>query len=320
MSSVTTVAPPRADITALRTADLSAFRAAVDDSFVRLHVTADDPDRFRGSLRAASADGIHVSDVHATSHTVTRTADLIARGEAPAVKMSLMLAGTALLVQDGREALLRPGDFAVYDTGRPYSLMFSEDFRTVVTMFPREALSLPPATLSQLTAVRVAGESGLGAVAAPFLAQLGLHLEHVAAPCGSRLVHTALDLLTTVYTREAGIDAAAVDPRLALRRRIEEHIETHLAAPHLTPGSIAAAHFISTRHLHALFEGEATTVSALIRSRRLERCRRELIDPLLTTRSVSAIGARWGFPDAAHFSRTFKATFGRSPSEYRAAR
>ena len=318
MSIVTT--RPLSGVTAIHAADLTAFRAAVDDSFVPLHVTASDPDRFRGSIRAASADGIHVSTVAASAHVVERTPDLIARADGPAVKMSLMLAGTGLLVQDGREALLRPGDFAVYDTSRPYTLTFSGDFRTIVTMFAPSALPLPSSALAQLTAVRVPGDGGLGGVVAPFLAQLGTHLDQVASPSGSRLVHTALDLLTTVYAHELGADVAASDPHAALRRRVEEHIDTHLAAPDLGPGTIAAAHYISTRHLHTLFQGQGTTVAALIRTRRLERCRRELTDPLLADQSVSAIGARWGFPDAAHFSRTFKSAFGFSPSECRAAR
>ena len=32
---------------------------------------------------------------------------------------------------------------------------------------------------------------------------------------------------------------------------------------------------------------------------------------------MSAIGARWGFPDATHFGRTFRAAHGVSPLEYR---
>lgn len=318
MSIVTT--RPGSGVTAIHAADLAAFRAAVDDSFVPLHVTAADPDHFRGSIRAASADGIHVSTVTASAHVVERTPDLIARADGPAVKMSLMLAGSGLLIQDGREALLRPGDFAVYDTSRPYTLCFSGDFRTIVTMFAPSALPLPSSALAQLTAVRIAGDGGLGGVVAPFLAQLGTHLDQVASPSGSRLVHTALDLLTTVYAHELGSGVDAADPHAGLRRRVEEYIDAHLDAADLVPGAIAAAHYISTRHLHTLFQGRDTTVAALIRSRRLERCRRDLTDPLLADQSVSAIGARWGFPDAAHFSRTFKTAFGFSPSECRAGR
>jgi AraC-like DNA-binding protein len=47
------------------------------------------------------------------------------------------------------------------------------------------------------------------------------------------------------------------------------------------------------------------------------RCRRDLLDPALRDRPVSAIAARWGITDPAHFSRLFRATYGVPPSEYR---
>ncbi len=56
------------------------------------------------------------------------------------------------------------------------------------------------------------------------------------------------------------------------------------------------------------------TVSTWIRTRRLEQCRRDLLDPMLADRPVAAIAARWGFVDAAHFSRAFKTAFGVSPA------
>jgi AraC-like DNA-binding protein len=58
-------------------------------------------------------------------------------------------------------------------------------------------------------------------------------------------------------------------------------------------------------------------VADWIRSRRLERCRRDLLDPALATRTVEAIGERWGLTDAAHFSRVFRRRFGAPPAEYR---
>jgi AraC-like DNA-binding protein len=35
---------------------------------------------------------------------------------------------------------------------------------------------------------------------------------------------------------------------------------------------------------------------------------------------VSAIAARWGLMDAAHFSRAFRAAYGLPPAEYRMSR
>lgn len=299
---------------------ISDFRAAVNDSFVPLQVTSDHPDRFRGVIRAAGVDDVHVMDVRATDHVVERTPELVARGDRPFFKVGLMLAGTGLLIQDDREAVLSPGDLAIYDTSRPYSLVFGEEFRTMVVMFPRHLLSLPPDMIGQLTAVRMSGSTGLGAVITPYLTQLAANLDQLSGTTGARLAHSALDLVTTLFTRELGLDDPAADPHRALMQRICGHIDRNLASTDLSPTSIAAAHYISTRHLHGLFQAQGTTVSTWIRTRRLEQCRRDLHDPAFADRPVAAVAARWGFVDAAHFSRVFKVAYGVSPSEFRAAR
>ena len=79
------------------------------------------------------------------------------------------------------------------------------------------------------------------------------------------------------------------------------------------PGGVAA-HALSLRSLHKLFEPHETTVAGWVRRRRLERCRRDLVDPALRSRLVSAIGARWGLANPAHFSRLFRAAYGLSPT------
>jgi len=103
----------------------------------------------------------------------------------------------------------------------------------------------------------------------------------------------------------------------ALVLRVHAFIEVQLGDPGLSPATIAAAHHISVRYLYKLFEGEPTSVAGLIRERRLERCRRDLLDPSLRGVPVSTIAARWGLTNAAHFSRAFRAAYGASPVEYR---
>ena len=306
-----------AGLTVVHATGLSAFRAAVNDSFVPLRVTSANTDRFSGVMRSAGTGDVHLTDVRADAHVVERTSELIARDDRAYFKLSLMLSGSGLLIQDDREAVLRPGDLAVYDTSRPYTLEFDRDFRTLVVMFPRHLVGLSPHDVGQLTAVRISGAEGLGAVVAPYLTQLGEHLEQLSGHTGARLTQSALDLVTTVFTHELGLDRRD-EPHRALLRRIRAHIDEHLADVDLGPRSIAEAHFISPRHLHALFQQEGTTVSTWVRLRRLEQCRRDLSDPRLSALPVAGIAARWGFVDAAHFSRAFKSAFGVSPSEHRA--
>jgi AraC-like DNA-binding protein len=296
---------------------ISEYRAVVRDSFVPLKVTPHSSKEFQGIMRSAGADDVQLTDIRAMAHDVERTPRLIGDGDAPLVKVSLMLVGTCLLIQDGREAVLTPGDLAVYDTTRPYTLEFDKDFRSMVLMFPRHLLALPPDLIRELTAVRIAGTGGLGAVVTPFLSQLGTNLDQFAGSTGARLAHNALDLMTTVFIRELGLDDEPTDPHRALMRRICAYIDRHLDATDLSPATIASAHFISTRHLHGLFKEQGTTVSTWVRTRRLEQCRRDLINPALADYAVTVIAARWNFNDAAHFSRAFKAMYGVSPSEYR---
>ncbi|MFI0420024.1 helix-turn-helix domain-containing protein [Spongiactinospora sp. 9N601] len=288
----------------------------VSRSFVSLGVTRDGSRRFRGGMRRRVLTDVSLCEITASSHTVRRTSTMIGRDTAAFFKLSLQLSGTGLLIQDGREAVLSPGDFAIYDTSRPYTLTHDDDFRSLIVMFPRTLVDLPVDAVGRLTAVRMPGDTGLGRVISPFLVHLAQNLDQLSGASGLRLAHNALDLVTTMFADELG----TTNPNHTLVDRIRDYIDANLGDPDLCPAKVAAAHFISTRHLHNLFRAERTTVATWIRSRRLERCRRDLLDPLHGHQSVAALAARWGFLDAAHFSRIFKAAFGFSPSAYRQRR
>jgi transcriptional regulator GlxA family with amidase domain len=94
-------------------------------------------------------------------------------------------------------------------------------------------------------------------------------------------------------------------------------VRAHLSDPALDPDAIARAHAISVRALHALFEDTGESVSGLVRRERLARCYEDLALP--SGGSVTEIAFRWGFRDAAHFSRVFKREFELTPSEVRHA-
>ena len=294
------------------------YRQAVVSSFVPLDVSRVSADPFWGRLRSVDFDDAHVHEVTASQHMVERTESLVAVSDERFYKASLQVSGTGLLIQDGREALLQPGDLAIYDTARPYSLIFEQDMRMLVLMFPREQLGLPPDMMRQLTAHRFSSTDGLGAMIIPFLQNVSQNLDRVGGATGPRLVHSAIDLITTMFANELDLEADPRDSHQLLMQQVRHYIETNLGSPELSPTQIAAAHFISTRHLHGLFREKGTTVSTWIRERRLENCRRDLIEPLNAHLSVGAIAARWGFVEAAHFSRVFKAAYEMSPSELRA--
>ncbi|WP_022890817.1 helix-turn-helix domain-containing protein [Agromyces italicus] len=300
--------------------DFSSFRAAVSESFVPLRVTSGEPEPFTGSIRHVQAGDVHFSIVSASEHAVERTPRLIEDDDRRFYKVGLQLAGSGLLVQGGRETTLRPGSIAVYETDRPYSLAFDGDSETFVVMFSSRVVDLPRRAVSELTATPLGEAGGLGGVVVPYLTNLAERLELVDGPVGERIARSTVDLILTMLSNELVARPSELHPRQRLFGELLRYIDEQLQSPELSPRSIAAANFISTRHLHALFHEHELTVSGWVRRRRLEECRLRLADPAFAHLSIMSIAAAWCFTDAAHFSRVFRAEFGCSPSEMRAAR
>lgn len=316
MPAPTTARTPHQDLTSRVAASFDHWKHLVAESFVPLTARTSGVDGFQGRMRARVLDRMSIVEVTATSHEVHRTPALIAQAHERYFKLNLQLEGTGLLIQDNREAVLQPGDLAIYDTNRPYTLAFEDSTRIMVLMFPCDALSLPADYVGQLAAVRM-GSGGLSGIVGQFIRELSANLDVLNGPSGSRLATNALDLVSTMLHAEMDITPDRMKPQALLAVSVREYIEANLADPLLSPASIAAAHFISTRHLHNVFHESGTTVASWIRTQRLEGARRDLRDPLHAGKSVGAVAACWGFLDAAHFSRTFRDAFGVSPSQWR---
>lgn len=297
--------------------DYATWQRSASDVFVPLAVSPVAADTFRGRLTGLAAPDATAIRVEADAHRITRTPELIAAGGNGFFKFGLQLAGRGLLVQDGREAVLQPGDLTVYDTSRPYSLTFESAANTLVVMVPHERLGSAAADVAELVATRL-GEGGLADIVVPVLAGLAQRLPVPDPATGHRLVGHAVDLLQTLCDDDARrrLGPQAGQRRVGLRR-VMEYIEERLGDADLTPQSIAEAHYISVRSLYKLFDASGTTVAAFIRARRLARAEAELIDPALRALPVGRIAARCGLPDPAHFSRLFRTTYGVSPTDLR---
>jgi AraC-like DNA-binding protein len=127
-----------------------------------------------------------------------------------------------------------------------------------------------------------------------------------------------------VAQQVAGLIALSCTDQLAHRiekdsllMRAQAFIEENLGDLELTQTMIARNVNVSTRTLHRSFSGAGLSLGGWIRARRLEQCRADLENPALDHVTVSAVGCRWGIPDAAHFSRLFKMAYGLSPRQHR---
>jgi AraC-like DNA-binding protein len=249
---------------------------------------------------------------------VVRGPSQIKRSDPPLYKIEIPLSGSMLLEQEGRQAVLGPGDLGFIDTSRPCRWIVSST-RFAFLVIPRPLLPVHPRAAAHLCGTRFTGARGAGALVSGLARQAIERLDEVDASDGVRIGSTLVDLLTVTLDARLG-RAEATSPetrRRALLLEIHAFIERRLADPDLSPAQIAQHHHISLRLLHKLFEEQQETVGAWIRRRRLERCRRDLQNPALRDRSVAAIAARSGFREASHFSRAFRREYGLTPTEFR---
>ncbi|WFE58574.1 helix-turn-helix domain-containing protein [Micromonospora sp. WMMD712] len=223
-------------------------------------------------------------------------------GDHLAVKV--MTRGRTRIEQGRGDAELGPTDLVLLDPTRP--LRFESTAATHVTVLvPRRELRMRPAQIDRLIGVRIDGSRGPGALVSVLARESARSAAEFREAEALRSAAAVIELIAVALEARLGDEQPAPDERL--RNRIAGYIEARLADPGLSPPGIAAAHHISVRRLHKLFEDQPLTVAALIRRRRLERCRAELTGG---GRTVTAVAARWGFSDPAHFSKLFKATYG----------
>lgn len=287
-----------------------------------VEVTSNDPEGFRAEMRSAAFGPVHVSSLVVSSCESQRTPQLIRQSDPDLVQLVLALRGHNIVEQDRRDALLRPLDLILYHTSRPFRVQTVAERGTatgIMVVFPRALLPVQPYKLKQVTVRSLSGHAGIGLLLSSFLTGLTANTNQYRISDLSRLGTLLIDLLTTLLAHELETDTSLPfeNHERILLLRIHAFVQQHLIEPGLSPGMIAIAHNISRRSLHRLFASQNSTVAELIRTLRLERCRRDLADPAMHKRSIHVIAARWGFPNAAHFTRTFRAAYGLTPQDYR---
>jgi AraC-like DNA-binding protein len=294
------------------------WRHLIRDGIAPLDVKIAKAD-FNSQVVTGDVGLVRVSELSITEdHEAFRTPELIRQSGPELAKFTVIRSGVMVVEQDGRQAALRPGDLAFADLTRP-ARWVAPAVRFITVLFPRALLPLRQEELARLTSVGFSGDRGVSAMISSLTRQLPKHLDGCSAADGVRLGSALLDLLTVgMAARLDRREQVPADTRQhALMLRIHAFIEQRLDDPGLAPATIAAAHHISLRYLYNLFREQDITVAGWIRERRLKRCRRDLADPQLTTRPISAIAARWGFSNPAHFSQAFRAAYGLSPREFR---
>lgn len=259
---------------------------------------------------------------------VDRTPRMIRESDPDLYQVQMHLAGTSLISEGAEEVQIGPGEVVVFDPHRPfhasvgYPVPASQQgegiTRVVNLMLPRQMLDLR-GPRDTVTKARLSCQNPMNPLAATAMAEL--KTQHLAGniDLATHLTSVIAELLTfgLAHQLESLSSVAPETRENVLFWSVRRFIDEHLADPALTTRTIAEAYDVAPRTLQRLFQREDMSVVDHIRSRRLERCRRDLLDPTQRTRPVSAIAQRWGFRDESHFNRRFRERYGVPPGTYR---
>jgi AraC-like DNA-binding protein len=302
---------------------LAAWRELVNRVFLPLAITplpAAGAGEFDGSVAGRDWGGLRVWRIKASPMAAVRARRHIQSSDADDYLIALHVSGTAHATQDGRQVTLGPGDLALFDSTRPYSVAFggAGTFEHVIYQVPRASLDARR-QIGAATALRVPAASGAGQLVSPYLRALAGQARPVGDAPAPAFIDAGLDLAAAALRAAAGFPGERDLRRRGLAGELKRYALAHLGDPGLSPGATARASYLSARQLHRLFAREGVSFGAWVREERLRRCRDDLADHRLIGHSIAEIAARWGFPSAAHFSRLFQARSGVTPAGFRRA-
>lgn len=278
------------------------------------------PERVRARVALSGIGRVQLCSVDAMPTTVTRSSrHAKVDDNEPALFLTLQMTGTSAMVQHGRHATLHPGEFAVYATNTPYTLLFEQGVHSHFFRFPFRDLALPQALIDDVSS-RSMGQDhdAVGALVSAYLSRLVANPQLRQGTAGERLAAPTIELVRAALTTSASDSTTARDAAASsLAVRLVEHMHAHLGDAALSAATIAAAHHISIRHLYTVLSRAGISLGDWIRAERLERCRSDLARPALRHQTTAAVAAEWGFADATHFARVFREAYDFSPSEWR---
>lgn len=297
---------------------LAYWNACAGASFSPLVSDPADIRSFHGSIERTDIGTLSLAEACSEAQTVRHSHAHVARTRGSLFFLMLQLAGESRTRQDGREAFLKPGDFMLCDSTRPYEIVFPCANRMLVLGIPDAQLRRQVACPESLVTVPLRAGDDLAGLLSRFLRSFwtACHQE-LDAEAAARVSAAILHLLGAAYAEVARPPGSRSAVAAAQRIRIVNHIEAHLHDPLLTPTRVAESCRITPRYLHHLFASTDETVGRYVLRRRLEECARALLAQAHSGRTVAAIAFDHGFSSPTHFGRVFHQHFGMTPREYR---
>lgn len=297
------------------------WREVICDEFVQLNC---EPQQHQNlsEFDAQMRGGVGFTDVSfneviSSPHIASRTPQQISKASKNDFLISFQMENQCVVRQHGREAILKPGSFAMYDSAEPYSLSFPDQFHQFVIQMPRDVLARHLIEPEKYTAISLNATNGLGLVLKDFIFSLAGELSSSGVKPSEVLSENLVSLIALSFSSTIAQSSLTESECVkdALVRRIKQFIDGNLFDPALSNSKVAESQGISVRYLHKLFRDQDESIHEMILNKRLAAAHDLLCTSLDSRLTIESIAYHVGFSSSSHFSRAFKARYGVSPSK-----
>lgn len=243
----------------------------------------------------------------------SRDARMVSKAGSDEFMFDFQRRGRSSMVQAGSESTIEPGFGVLYDARRPFEdRLYGPEQRSEVFI-----ATVPAAALLRLVpqAERLCARPiPLSGTMARSIAALVRNAVVTSDCCPAGAEVDVVACLAAILRLATGASHGL--GRNALFAPLDAYLRANIVT--LRPVRAIAAEFaFSERTLHRIFSDRGTTIERHVLQLRVERFKALLRQGSLQATPIAALAAQCGFADAAHATRTFRNSFGKTPREFR---
>ncbi len=229
----------------------------------------------------------------------------------------IILDGEGTIEQRGHILPFKTGDISFRCLQEPSKVIFSKSTRFIALRLPFHRLFVLNSKSSTRPRI-IAATRNLSTLVRDLSTQILIN-NTVSTTSESCSVQSFLWMIAAVFHDDIGQPRGPQALNVFRWQQIVAFLDENLLDEKLALPLCARTLSISERYLHKLFASRGLKFSSFVINRRLDWAKTFLENCALFSTSISSIAYQSGFKSAAHFSRAFRAHFGLSPRDCRAA-
>jgi AraC-like DNA-binding protein len=261
--------------------------------------------------------GLHLLHTLSDGHRMIRTARHLRSDDPEQISLGLPRSGSVRLQHRDTPRGDRLGELQLVDLTSPYSYFVEGRSASQAVILDYRHLGLRVDTVR--SALPRLESSPLYAMTRRHLRELpsvidALESAAAVSMLGSATTDLVRALIASAAPRPDAATIEAVNGTLFLR--LTTFIRQHQRDHDLSAARLAAEHAVSVRAVYAAFAAQGRQLGEWVMGGRLEGARKDLLRMPPSAGSIGRVAHSWGFKDARHFARRFRAAYGVSPREW----